>query len=817
MKTSSFFALAMMFCTSIVAQHTLTGQIQDPDGHAVAYANVVLYRAADSTLVKVETTNDEGRFRLVDVITDLYNLSVIAIGAPDLVRPELSIDGDTDLGVLSMAPGGIDLEGATVTARRALVEVKPDRTVFNVQGTINAAGNDALGILRMAPGVTLDNNDNISILSRAGVIIYVDGRRLPLSGTDLTNYLRNLTSEQIEAIDIISSPGAKYEAEGNAGIIDIRLKKAENEGTNGTVSASGSQGRYAIYALTASGNYRNRSFNLFGNLGYTANESYTDNDFRSTQNGFLLLDDQYSRPLLRTPSVRLGTDFYLGERHTLGVLYSGQFQRSDRTVDNRTVIFTDSSASMHSPPAIDRADSILIGGVDGRGDHTQNTFNLNYNFAIAAGHNLNFDVDYGRFRNDDVLGQPNRYVTPAGTLLSEADAYFDTPIDIDIYTARLDYDFPVGKGAGSTGAKFTRVSTDNTFLAYDGLFAERELDAEQSNAFTYDENVYAAYLSYAGNAGDKLSYSLGLRMEATRAEGVLTAIPAATVTTPVDSNYLSLFPNAGLTYQLTDNQTLSLRYGRRINRPDYNVLNPFRVQLNELSYEAGNPTLGPEIVNNLQLGYNLARRYNFQLAYSRTESAIARLFSPDRINPQAGFATYDNLAKRSVYSFSASAPVELTPWWSIYLSAAASYVSNEADFTGELGLDAAVDVEQFNYSGLIQNTFQLPWSLTGELTGRYISAGVSEGIFEYDDLGYVNVGLQRKFLSNQLNVKLSGNDLFRTFVIDGTSDFNGLFLRGNIIRDSRRVALSISYIFGNQKVSSRRRDTGLDEAAGRVN
>ena len=817
MKLALTLAFLCLLCTCVRAQHTLTGLVQDDAGTPVAYANVALYAAADSTLVKVETTHDDGTFRLLNVASSTYNLIISYLGAPDLHHDTLQVYGPLDLGVLSLAPAGVDLAAATVTATRALVEVKPDRTIFNVQGTINAAGNDALALLRMAPGVTLDNSDNISVLSRSGVIVYVDGRRLPLTGTDLTNYLRNLTAEQIDRIDIISSPGARYEAEGNAGIIDIRLKKAENEGTNGTLSASGSQGRYAIYALNAGGNYRNRRFNLFGNLGYTSNESYTDNSFQSRQNQFLLLDEQYSQPQLRTPSARLGLDTYLGQRHTLGALYSGQFQSSVRDVTNTTEVHSDSfGTGLPAPPACN-ADSILIGGVDGRGDHTQNTFNLNYNYAIAAGHNLNVDLDYGRFRNDDVLDQPNRYVLPGGTLLSVADAYFNTPIDIDIYTGRLDYDFPLGKGAASAGAKYTKVQSDNTFLAYDGLFAERQFRADRSNAFQYDETVYAAYLSYSGSFSERLSYSAGLRLEATTADSRLLELDNQRRTTPIDSNYLSLFPNAGLTYQINENQVLNLRYGRRINRPDYYVLNPFRVQLNELSYEAGNPTLGPEIVNNLQLGYTLAQRYNFQLAYSRTQSAIARLFIPDRINPAAGFATYDNLNKRTVYSFSGSAPVELTSWWNIYVSAAASYVSNQADLTGEFDdLRATVDVTQFNYSGLVQSTFSLPWEVTAELTGRYISAGVSEGIFAYDALGYVNVGLQRSFLNNQLNVKLSGNDLFRNFVINGGSDFGGLLVRGSIVRDSRRVALSMSYNFGNQKVSSRRRDTGLDEAAGRV-
>ena len=819
MKPAFCIVLLCLLSTCVRAQYLLSGRVQDEAGQPVAYANVALYAFADSSLVKVETTGDDGAFSIQNLGNGTYNLAVTYVGFPPLRHEGLTVTGDLDLGVLQLtAPGGIDLDNVTVTATRALVEVKPDRTVFNVQGTINAAGNDALSLLAMAPGVTLDNNDNISVLSRSGVIIYINGRRLPLQGADLSNYLRTLTAEQIDRIDIISSPGARYEAEGNAGIIDIRLKKAEDEGANGTLTASASQGRYAIFAVNAGGNYRNHSFNFYGNLGYAYNDSYTRSLFNSRQNGFLLLDNQYSQPRLRTPSVRLGIDHYAGKRHTIGVLYSGQQQDVTRDVLNTTRIYDQPQQGMTTPE--EPADSILLGGVDGQGAHDQHAFNLNYNFAIAAGHNLNVDLDYGLFRNDDLLDQPNRYVRPDGTLLSTADASFNTPIDIDILTGRIDYDFPLAGGAASIGTKYTRVQTDNTFLAYDGLFGDGQvLQLEQSNNFRYEETVYAGYVSYAGNFSERLSYSAGLRVEATRADSRLLALMDLTdpPTRPIDSTYASLFPNAGLTYQLTDNQVLSLRYGRRINRPNYNILNPFRVQLNELSYEAGNPTLGPEIVNNLQLTYQLQRRYNFQLAYSQVQAAFARLLTPDPLDPRAGFSTYDNLAERSIYSFSGSAPVELTDWWSAYLSVQASYVDNEANFSGEFGGAGVVNVEQFNYGALLQQTFTLPGEFTAELTARYISAGVSEGIFEYDDLGYVNVGLQRKFFAGRLNAKLSGNDIFRNFVINGQSDFGGLVTNGTVFRDSRRVALSLSYGFGNDKVKSRRRDTGLDEAAGRVN
>ncbi|WP_246050238.1 TonB-dependent receptor [Neolewinella litorea] len=798
-----------MISTCLFAQHQVTARVLDGDGNAVTYANVALYASDDSTLVKVETTADDGFFRIRNLVQDTYFLVISYLGAPDLKVDNLSVAADQDLGVLTLAPGGVDLAQATVRTTRALVEVKPDRTVFNVQGTINAAANDGLELLRKAPGVAIDNNDNISVLSRSGVLIYIDGRRMPLQGTDLSNYLRTLTAEQIDRIDIITSPGARYEAQGNAGIIDIRLKRAEDEGANGSLALSGSQGRYAQYAVNLGGNYRNDRFNLFSTLTYTRNQSFSKSDFISRQNNFLLVDDLLSVPTLRTPGIRAGLDVYLGKRQTLGVLFNGQYQNESREVGNSTEIYTGPSAV--GQPVAGMPDSILRAEVFDEGDHNQNTLNLNYNFAIGSGHNLNVDLDYGRFRNDNQIDQPNRYFSPAGQLLSVSNNSFDTPIDIDIYTARLDYEFPIGEGAASAGAKFSQVNTGNTFLFYDGLHGDRQLVDDRSNSFAYDESVYALYSSYDGAFSERWRYSMGLRMEVTDASGVLTTFGGAPEP-PVDFNYVSLFPNLGITHTLPSGNVLNLRYGRRINRPDYNSLNPFRVQLNELSYRRGNPFLQPEKINNVELGYVVGRRYNFKLAYSRTEDQVAQLLSPDDEDPRAGFETYDNLAQQTVYSFTASAPIQILPWWRTYLNVMGGYLSNEADY--EEG--GTVNIEVFNYRFYNQNTFTLPGKFTAEVTGQYIGPGVGGGTFEYNGFGVINLGLQRSLFHSLVNAKLTFSDILYTSIIEGSSNFNGLYAEGRVARDSRRVGLSLSYNFGNQKVRSRRRDTGLDAEASRV-
>ena len=213
MRTILTLSLFFLLCTCVRAQFGVIGQVQDAENQAVAFANVALYATTDSSLVKVETTDDAGVFRMQNVPAASYTLSVTYLGAPEL-RQAVDVIEDLDLGVLTLAPAAVELAEATVTAQRALVEVKPDRTVFNVEGTINAVGNTGLDLLRKAPGVTVDNNDNINVLSRSGVLVYVDGRRLPLQGQDLSNYLRNLTAEQIDRIDIITNPGAKVRGRG---------------------------------------------------------------------------------------------------------------------------------------------------------------------------------------------------------------------------------------------------------------------------------------------------------------------------------------------------------------------------------------------------------------------------------------------------------------------------------------------------------------------------------------------------------------------------------------------------------------------------
>ncbi|HLF63216.1 MAG TPA: TonB-dependent receptor [Saprospiraceae bacterium] len=787
------------------AQNSLiTGSLSDDDGKPVEFASIVLY-TPDSIIVKVETTDETGTFTIANVKEGNYFLEATCIGYADFVLPDLAVltGQDLDLGQLILNIAAIELETAMVSATRAMVEIKPDRTVFNVQGTINSAGDNGLSLLRKAPGVLVDNNNNISVLSRSGVLIYIDGKRLPLSGDNLTNYLENLPAEQIDRIDIISNPGARYEAEGNAGIIDIRLKKDTNHGANGSVSATYSEGQRARGNVNASGNYRNKTLNTFGSLGYNEGIYFNEMFFLSFQNGLELDEIVNSERHSDGIDYRLGTDFFLHDKHTIGFLVTGNNGSGNHASRNRIEIGSESSTMVDS---ILHATNASVQSVD------NGTYNLNYSYQSKATR-LNIDADYGRYRNETNHTQPNQYYSPdEQDLLTEIRTAYDTPVEIDIYTFKTDYETETLGGTVGMGMKLSRVSTDNTFLFYDIPESERILNDRRSNQFLYDENVYAGYLSFARSITEKWNFSAGLRLEQTDATGDLMAFLPELQEPPVELNYLNTFPTVGLTYQYKPEHVFALNYGRRINRPDYNVLNPFREQFSELSFSKGNPFLRPEIVNNFELGYTLKYRYNFKLSYSRTLDQITRLIAPDDVDPRAGFITWDNLAVQTIYAANISLPLEINKWWNAYVNLSGTHLDNQADYGG----DAIVDVQAWTYNIYQQHTFKLPGQLTGEISGWFSGPGVWGGVFIYETSWSLNLGLQRKFLKDQMNVRLSVNDVFYESGWSGYSRFNGLYAEGRGVWDSRRASLSVSMNFGNKNVKSRNRKTGLEDEAKRI-
>lgn len=805
--------------TDIKLTQSISGSLLDAAGEPVSFANVILQLAADSTIQKVEVSDIDGLFLFTQVKQSDFFITAKYVGLPDLTTPPFSISSGESkkMGELSLAPASLELETATVTAQRAIVEIKSDRTVFNVDGTINSAGGDALTLLRKAPGVMLDNNDNISVLGRAGVLVYIDGKRSPLGGDALTAYLQSLPAEQIDRIDIITNPGAKYEAEGNAGIIDIRLKKNENWGTNGSASISAAQGKTTRSNVSLTLNHREGKWNHYLTGGVYSGANVNTNFFDTFQEELFVSENIRGEGDWQGGNLKIGTDYFINDKHTVGVMLNGNY--NDR-------FWESNSLARFAPVATPTLTSnTLRASNTDNGENTNLSGNFNYRYDNKDGETVNVDFDYGRYAADSESMQPNQYfaadgVTPTRRVVNA----FNTPSDIDIYTGQFDYERNLGEGKISAGAKFTKVVSDNTFSFFDVIGGESTLNDDLSNLFLYDEQVEAGYLTYSTSFGPDnkagqgkiFTATGGVRVEHTKSMGDLTVFGNASPQEPLNLDYWNVFPNAGLTWAAAPKHSFALNYGRRINRPDYQVLNPFESKLSEISFEKGNPFLQPEIVNNVELAHTFAYRYTTKLSYSRTTDQITRLVFADSTVAGGGFITWDNLSSQSLLSLNVSVPADINKWWNVYFTATGTYQDNQGFYEDGSPNGSTIDLQAFNFNMYNQHTFKLPGKVSFEVSGWFSGPGIWGGNFEIKAMGALNLGVQRKFLNDKLRVRVGADDILYTSGWRGSSNFGGQSFSGGGNWDSRRVSLSLNYNFGNEKVKSRKRKTAIDDAAGRI-
>jgi len=783
----------------------ISGSVKSSKDEYISFGTILLKNASDSSLVKVSISNTDGSFTFLNIPSGKYYIQIDYLGYQKYKSSQISlIDKDITLAPIVLNENNTNLEEVTITASRPIVEVKADKTVFNVQGTINAVGDNGLNLLRKAPGVMVDNNNNLSVLGRSGVLVYLDGRRIPLSGAELSSFLENLNADQIDRIDIITNPGSKYEAQGSAGIIDIRLKKDTSIGANGSLSSTYSQGRYAVGNLSGHANYRSKKFNTFGGLTLNSGKRFHDLFFRSFQNQLYLVESHLSQNTFNSINGRIGVDYYLNKKSTFGILVNGLFHVLDHSSTNKILI-----SKEISPETID---SVLI--APNVSDEIRNQKSINFNYAWTdKTKNLTVDLDYGNFINSNNYLQPNNYYKAdlISQLSSNLNEYY-TVADIQILSAKMDYEQDLLGGKMGAGTKWTQVTTANEFLFYNIYQNQPILNVWRSNLFDYKESVYAAYLNYKRTFSEKWNISAGLRTELTDASGDLNAFIPELEESPVNFNYIRFFPSGGITYSPIPKHSYSLQFSRRINRPDYNEINPFKEQLSELSYSRGNKFLQPEQVNNLEFGYTFNFKYSVKLAYSLTNDQITKLIGPDPDDPRASYMSIENLATQEIYGLNISLPIDITKWWNAFMNFNFNYINNQADY----GSNGRVNVKVFGYNFFQQHTFLLGKKWKGELSGWYSGPGVWGGVFLFDPSYSVNLGVQRKFMNDLLNVRFTVNDIFYQSWWSGMSEFNGQKAFGTGMWDSRRAAISFSFDLGNKNIKSRKRTSGIENESKRA-
>ena len=808
MKKTLLTVVLSCFLGAVVFAQQITGIVNDEQGKGLSGASVQLKSAADSALVKLAVTNAAGKYEFSGIGPGNYfvNISHISYAPQNSNAFEFNGSGAKQVPQQVLVKAAANLKEVVVNSKKPMVEVKADKTILNVEGTINAVGQDALELLRKSPGVLVDKDDNLSLAGKNGVQVYIDGRPSPLSGKDLADFLKTVQSSQVEAIEIITNPSAKYDAAGNAGIINIRLKKNKTFGTNGSVTAGYNIGILPKYNGGISLNHRNKDINVFGS--YNINRTYNVSHMHLYRKQLDTLFDQRSDMSFNNLShgFKAGLDYFVNKGNTLGVMVNGNIADNDFNNYSRTPI-------TYIPTGV--TDRVLVADNSSSSSRNNVNFNLNYRHTDTAGRELNMDADYGFFRIKSNQLQPNYYYNPSETNVIDTRIYnMLAPTDIDIYSFKTDYEQNFKKGKLGLGGKISYVESGNNFNRYDVVNNGKTLDTLRSNDFNYKENINALYVNY-NRPFKGFMIQVGLRAENTNAEGTSHGFRWDNGYVPYDStfkrNYTDLFPSAAITFNKNPMSQFSLTYSRRIDRPAYQDLNPFEFKLDEYTFQKGNTRLTPQYTNSFGLTHTYKYRLTTALNYSHVSDVFTQLI--DTAEASKAFITKKNLAQQDIVSLNISYPFQYKKF-GLFANLNSFYSHYKADFGGG---NRTIDLDVFAFTFFAQSSLQFGKGWTAELSGWYSSPSIWQGTFKSKAMGSLDAGMQKVIFKGKGNLKASVSDVFRTMKWRGVSDFSGQYLRASGGWDSRQFKLALTWRFGSSQVkSARQRKTGLEDESKRV-
>lgn len=793
-----FTLFILLFFSQMGFAQELSGIVLSNYQKPVAGATVAIHNLPDSSFVKFAVTNTNGEFSAIVPSHGDYLLIISTSGfekkyeivKTSQVAPSIILYGSSKT-----------LDAVRVTSNKQPLIVRADRIVFNVDANPASAGSNVFETISRLPGIIVDNEENISAAGKNGVRVYIDGKKSPLTEKDLANYLKALQSSQIESIEIITQPGAKYEAEGNAAIISIKLKRNTSFGTNANVNAGLAYSKSLKSNAGLTINNRNKRTNLFGsfNYNYQKNEAYLDlyktaQDSVFDQKGDVVFD-------VEAFSYGGGIDYFAGPKSTVRFEYTG----STQNFGNDKIVTT----NIYKPGFVIDRKLVSDNSVDVNA--INNSFAGGYKYSDTLGTEFTIDADYSTYKKRSSQFQPNKYYDATGeNLLYSNDYYFYFPTDIKLITAKSDFEKNIKNAKISLGIYSSFANTDNDFFRYNVSGNLRILDSSRSNKFSYKENISAAYFSFSKTV-EKFGITAGLRLENNISEGRSTGKQTINQfdTTFKFSNF-NVFPSASISYSLNKNNRLTLSYFKRVDRPAYADLNPFEFKLDEYTFQKGNPDLKPQYTNSISLNNIYKGKLSTTISYSRTDDVFA--FLADSSEKTKTVLIRRNLSRQDLVSFVITYPLHIKNYNAfIYAN---SYYSH---FKGNLGLGRDFDIETYTVLFNIQQGYRLPQNINLQLSAWFNSPSIWQGGLKSKSMGSVDFGISKAIFKGNGTLKLAVTDIFKTIKYNSKSNFAGQDI---VVKsgtpESRMVKADLSIRFGNKKLKAVNSTKSADEQKKRL-
>jgi iron complex outermembrane recepter protein len=766
----------------------LTGKVLNESGQAVPFSSVVILK--DTTTIAGKIADENGSFILQVDTAGTYTIRVTHAAYKALLQT-IQVNASPQPVTLTLSANGNALNTVTVTAKRSFITRKIDRVVMNVQDNALAAGKSSLDLFRLAPGVFV-NNGNISINGVWGARVMVNGRMLNLQGDDLKNYLTNLKSSDIRSIEIIAHPPAEYDAEGSGGIINIVMKKNSTSGLSGYagVDYSAGLGKYPGYLPYGSLNYRKNKIGLSASYTYDWHKQFENiTQDRAFSDGGQYHSTSSSINVWNSNTVKFGATCDISPKQYLAIDYSGQFGRNHdntRSITNITYpINLKNTAALGMFPTYSKTSFSNIGL-----NYSVTTDTLGSKFTLIADYTYN-----DRKSNSGTYSQ----TADANNVLTDTAFNFLNPSIAQIFTADAKYNKVIKHGPAITvGAKNTITGINNK-NAY-------EVDHTTVSGFNYqyNEKIIAGFVNISGSAAG-MEYKLGLRGEQSNISGELTGSQDTTI----NRHYFNLFPSAFIKKDLDKKQqhSLSLAYNKRIKRPSYFQLNPYKYFIDNYSIVTGNPFLNPQFTNSVELGYTFKKQYYFALSYAHTKDVINQLIENSPDNKQMTILR-KNTGSNTVYTGTVAIPVTITSWWNTSNNLLLTYTQSKGpEFNikkASLVLQTEQEISLPHNMGVNLNAFYTPHVVEGNIvTGR---------------IANVDLGLQKKLWYNKLTAKASVSDIFYTNNFRAASYYNASIISIRQKNQTRILSLSLVYNFSaGKKFSTKQRGSSNADEKSRLN
>lgn len=782
-------------CFAIQAQKLVRGRIVDSVNVGIEFATVAILNSSDSTVVQSTLTNTVGDFTLTGLLPGNYLQKVFMVGYKDTYT-HINLEENTAvLADVTLRNSGVNLNEITVSTLKKLIEFKNGNVTVNIEDSPLAQGNSAFDLLSRLPGVTVDENNTISIQGKSGVKILIDGRIQELSGTQLINLLKSMKASNIEKIEVLKNPPLKYDAEGTGGLINIRTKKVKLLGFSGSVNYNYSQGFYDNQYIDLSLNYRGEKIVFYSTIAVGKESTFHDHRFYKkviTDTETTVLDQRMAN--IDGGSVfsgRMGLDWLINSKNTIGFKINSDFgigfekNIGNNYISNNDLGFTKLRFNSYTKNPWDYSN------ININAEHLFDT--LGTKLIFSSDYSPNYDLYSGTFDNWFLDSDEQETIPPLFYLTSNV-------IKNDILSSKLDFIKKTQNGLTlETGIKATATGMRSSYDLHtkDNYTGELILDTTYTNAFTYNEQILAGYVSFT-KEWESFSLNGGLRAENTK-------IVAETKSNGLQykRNYFNLFPAINLEYSRNEDHNFQLSYNRRIDRPNYNSFNPFRNRTSVFMSNKGNPNLLPEYANSFELTHTFKGVLSNSFSYSLVDHFLIDLTLQNDSSKETT-AYVDNLKQANKYGYSIFYNQPLKKWWTITFNGSASYLTTKGTLLGQ-----DYSSEGYFYMASLTNEFMIK-STKLAINGKYIGPRFN-GIWMNGPRWGVSLGASKSFFKDKLNVAIGVTDIFFTMV--GSNRIKVQNQDWSIVatNDSRRFEVSLNYNFGKIKVQEREVNSNEEE------